>query len=192
LVMRQAQKTAIFTGNVRAWQDTNTVFASELQVQGAGEQIAARGGVRTILYNAAAPTGAEPRKTPMLTHSDQLFAHKTERRIELTGNVKIDDETRHMTGEKATFFFDANKKIERVEAEQKILLTDTATNRKLTGDKANYLVSKRMVYVNGLPAVATAPNGTLQGQQIALDLARNKVDVVSPTSPTNVTYKPQP
>jgi lipopolysaccharide export system protein LptA len=190
LVMRQAQKLAVFSGNVRAWQETNTLFAAEMQVQGQGDQVTARGAVRTILYNTT--SSGEARKTPMLSHSDTLVAHKNERRIELQGNVKIDDETRHMTGEKATFFFDAAKKLEHIEAEQKIVLTDTSTGRKATGDKATYYVSSRLVYVNGNPATATAPNGTLQAQNIKLDLARNKVDVVSPTSPTQGTYKPQP
>jgi len=190
LVMRQAQKLAVFSGNVRASQETNTVFAAEMQVQGQGDQVTARGGVRTILYNTS--SSGEARKTPMLTHSDALVAHKNELRIELTGNVKIDDETRHMTGEKATFFLDASKRIEHIEAEQKIVLTDTSTGRKATGDKAKYFVNRRMVYVDGNPATATAPNGTLSAQQIAIDLVRNKVEVVSPTSPTQGTYKPQP
>ena len=34
--MRQANRLALFTGNVRAWQDVNTLLASELQVQGDG------------------------------------------------------------------------------------------------------------------------------------------------------------
>src|SRR6266568_4987418 len=73
LVMRQNPKLAVFTGNVRAWQETNTIFAAELQVQGQGEQVTARGGVRTILYNTS--SGGEARKTPMLSHSDTLIAH---------------------------------------------------------------------------------------------------------------------
>jgi len=190
LVMRQAQKLAVFSGNVRAWQETNTVFAAEMQVLGQGDQVTARGDVRTILYNTS--QSGEPRKTPMLSRSDTLVAHKNERRVELLGNVKIDDETRHMTGEKAVLFFDANKKIEHIEAEQKIVLTDTSTGRKATGDKAKYLVARKMVYVDGNPATATAPNGTLSAQQIAIDLVRNKVEVVSPTAPTQGTYKPQP
>jgi lipopolysaccharide export system protein LptA len=188
LVIRQAAKLAVFSGNVRAWQETNTMFAAEMQVQGQGDQVTARGGVRTILYNTS--SSGEARKTPMLTHSDMLVAHKNERRIELTGNVKIDDETRHMTGEKATFFLDASKRIEHIEAEQKVVLTDTATSRKATGDKATYFVNRRMVYMFGNPATATAPNGTLTAQQISIDLVRNKVDVVSPASPTQATYKP--
>ena len=190
LVVRQAQKLAVFTGNVRAWQDTNTIFASEMQVLGQGDQVTARGAVRTILYNTA--SSGEARKTPMLSHSDTLVAHKNERRIDLQGNVKIDDETRHMTGDKAAFFFDAAKKLEHIEAEQKIVLTDTSTGRKATGDKATYFVLRKLVYIDGNPATATAPTGTLQAQNLKLDLARNLVEVVSPTAPTKATYKPQP
>jgi lipopolysaccharide export system protein LptA len=190
LVVRQAQKLAVFTGNVRAWQETNTMFAAEMQVTGQGDQVTARGDVRTILYNTS--SSGEARKTPMLSRSDTLIAHKNDRRIDLQGNVKIDDETRHMTGEKAAFFFDAAKKIDHIEAEQKIVLTDTSTGRKATGDKATYLVVSRLVYVSGNPATATAPNGMLQAQNIKIDLLHNKVDVVSTTAPTQGTYKPQP
>ena len=94
-----------------------------------------------------------------------------------------------MTSEKATFFFDANRKIDRIEAEEKVVLVEVPTSRKGTGDKATYFVSRRMIYVNGSPATMTDPKGTLSGQQIAIDLTRNKVEIVSPSSATQGTYK---
>ena len=111
-VMRQANKIAVFSGNVRAWQETNTVFSQEMQVQGAGEQVTARGNVRTLLYNTSTNATAEQRKVPMQSKSDVLIAHKGDRRIDLNGNVQIDDgEQRHLSSERASFFFDANKKL---------------------------------------------------------------------------------
>src|SRR5258708_6357278 len=104
VTMQQATKTALFTGNVRAWQDTNTLLSHELQVEGAGDQITARGSVRTTLYNTSS---TEVRKTPLLAKGDTLIAHKNDRRIELHGNVTIDDELRHMTRENSVFLFDA-------------------------------------------------------------------------------------
>ena len=189
VTMRQATKLAIFLGHVRAWQETNTLFAEEMQVQGMGDQINARGNVRTSLYNTASRT--EQRKTPMLTRSDHFAAHKAERRIELLGSVKIDDEQRHLTAEKATFFFDAARKLERIEAENKIVLLEQPAGRKGTGDKATYFVNRRVIYMNGAPATVTSPNGSVSGDQIAIDLARNKVEIMSPTSATKGTYKPQ-
>jgi len=190
--MRQANKTAMFSGNVRAWQDTNTMFAQEMQVQGAGDSITARGNVRTLLFNTSGNPAAEARKVPMKSRSEQLVARKNERRIDLTGSVQIDDEQRNMTSDAASMFFDANKKIERVEAENKVVLIEQPAQRKFTGDKATYLVTKKMVYMHGSPATVTAPNGTFTGQNIEIDLAHNKFKVLEGTTPTRGTYKQTP
>jgi lipopolysaccharide export system protein LptA len=191
--MRQATKIAVFTGNVRAWQETNTVFAQEMQVQGAGDQVTARGNVRTLLYNTSASATAEQRKVPMQSKSDMLVAHKNERRIDLNGSVQIDDgEQRHLTSEHASFFFDANKKMDHIEAQEKVVLLEKATGRRGTGDRATYNVGRRMIYLTGAPATVTAPNGNLSGEMMAIDLTRNKVDIISPKSPMQGTYKPQP
>ena len=187
LLLRQAAKTATFTGKVKAWQETNTLFAQELQVQNNGQVISARGAVRTLLYNA----GSEPRKAPLTTNSEQLIARRNERRVELIGAVQMEDEARTLAAEKATLFFDTNRKIDRVEAENKVVLVEKAMNRKVTGDKAVYHLNKKMAYLDGSPATATDPTGSLSGQQIQFDLARNRLQVVSPTAPTRGTYKQQ-
>lgn len=185
LLMRQAQKTAVFTGNVRAWQENNTILAQELQVQGSGDTITARGNVRTLLYN----TTAEVRKTPMQSTSEQLIARRAEKRVELLGNVSLQDETRNLTAEKATLFLDDNRKVQRVEAEKNVQVVERATQRKGTGDKIVYHVDKKMIYVYGSPASMSDPQGSLSGEQIAFDLARDRVQVLSTAGQTKGTYK---
>jgi lipopolysaccharide export system protein LptA len=192
VTMQQSTKLAVFSGHVRAWQETNTIFSQEMQVQGMGDSITARGGVRTVLYNTTTNASLpDARKTPIMSQSDQLVARKIERRIELSGNVKVDDDQRHMTSEKTTLYFDANRKIDRMEAETKVVLLDQAVSRKAIGDKATYLVTKRMVYLTGSPATVTDPKGSNTSQQFAIDLARNKVDALSPTGAIQGTYKQQ-
>jgi len=185
LMMRQANRVAVFSGNVRAWQDTNTILANELQVQGSGDSITARGNVRTILYNAGDPK----RTTPVESTSEQLVARRADRRVDLLGNVTIVDTPRTMKSEKAAFFFDENRKIQRMEAENNVVVVDASTNRKGTGDKATYHVDKKLIYVSGAPATMTDPTGSLAGQQIVFDLTRNRVQVVSPGQETKGTYK---
>ena len=185
LILRQANKVALFTGRVKAWQDNNTLLANELQMQGNGETVTASGGVRTLLYN----TGAEARKTPVQSTSDQLVAKKAERRMDLLGKVNIVDESRNLTSDKAAFFFDDKNKIQRIESDQNVNVTESVTKRKGTGDKAIYHVDKKMVYVYGKPATMSDPSGSLSGQQISFDLARNRVQVVSPEGQTKGTYK---
>jgi LPS export ABC transporter protein LptC len=193
VTMRQASKIAVFSGNVRAWQETNTVFSQELQVQGAGEQVTARGNVRTLLYNTSTNATAEQRKVPMQSKSDVLIAHKGDRRIDLNGNVQIDDgEQRHLTAEHASFFFDANKKMDHIEAQEKIVFVENGTGRRGTGDRVTYNVGRRMIYLTGSPAVVSDPNGSKNGEMMAIDLARNKVEVFNPKSPMQGTYKQKP
>jgi LPS export ABC transporter protein LptC/lipopolysaccharide transport protein LptA len=184
LVMRQTGKTALFTGNVKAWQDTNTLFAQELQVQGNGDSIQARGGVRTTLYNS--PSGAA-RKSPVLSQSDTLNGRKNDRRLDLNGNVKMDDESRSMTSEHATFFFDANKKIERMEADGKVVMVDPSQGRRATADKAIYHVETKIADLTGKPATSTDPKGTVSGDQISIDTLHNKVQITKASG----TYKEQ-
>lgn len=185
LVMRQANKTAVFSGKVKAWQDNNTLLAAELQMQGNGEIVTARGGVRTLLYN----TSTEARKTPMESQSDQLVARKADKRIDLIGKVTIKDETRTMTSEKATFFLDDRNKIQRMEADQNVNVQEAANGRKGTGDRAIYQVEKKLIYVFGAPATVSDPSGSVAGQQIVFDLTRNRVQVISPEQQTKGTYK---
>jgi lipopolysaccharide transport protein LptA len=141
--------------------------------------------VRTVLYN----TGTEARRIPLRSSSDQLLARRAERDVELSGSVSIEDENRTLTGGKATLFFDAQRKIERIEAYENVALVEKAANRKGTGDKAIYHLTQRMAYLHGSPATATDPQGTLSGQQIVFDMARNRVQVLSPTGETQGTFK---
>jgi lipopolysaccharide transport protein LptA len=191
LIMRQAQKIAQFNGNVKAWQDNNTVLANELQVQGNGETVTARGNVRTLLYNASTSEAknAEPRKTPLQSISDQLIARRNEHRVDLAGKVTMIDETRTLKSEKASIFLDENRKIQRMEAETNVSLVEAATSRKGNGNKVVYHVDKKMIYLFGKPATMSDPDGSLSSEQIVFDLTRNRVNAVSAEGQTKGTYK---
>ena len=189
LMMRQPQKTAHFTGNVRAWQDQNTILSQELQVLGNGENIAARGNVRTMLYNTSAAEA--PRKTPMQTTSDQLIARRGDRRIELLGNVTLKDETRNLKAEKATLFLDDARKVERMEAETNVVMNETATGRKGTGNKVIYSVARKTIHLYGKPATITDKDGDISSEQIVFDLTRDRLQIQNPEGQTKGTFKHQ-
>lgn len=186
LIMRNAQRTASFSGNVRAWQDNNTILSQEMIVQGSGDSITARGNVRTMLYNTTADAA---RKTPMRANSEQLIARRNEKRVELLGKVSIVDETRTLNSDKATLFLDDKRKVERMEAENNVAMAETSTGRKGTGEKAIYDVEKKMIFVFGKPATISDPKGNVAGQQIVFDVAKDRVQVLSSDGKTQGTYK---
>lgn len=187
LTMRQANRLALFTGNVRAWQDVNTLLASELQVQGDGTTITAKGGVKTVLYNQ--PSAPGQKVAPVVAKSDQLIARRADRRVDYVGNVIIEDDTRTLKSGQAAFFFDANRKIERIETENQVVVNEKPTARTGSGNRATYHVNRKLIYVFGSPASLTDPQGTVSGEQIVFDLGRNKVEVVGKGVRGEGTYK---
>jgi LPS export ABC transporter protein LptC/lipopolysaccharide transport protein LptA len=179
-------ESALFSGNVRAWQGQNAVLSKELQIRNGGESLLATGGVRASLVNTKAAT-----RSTILSRSDTLTAKRSERRVDLDGNVRVEDAGRTLQSSKATFFMDAKQKIDRMEATGSVTMDEPAARRKVTGDRAVYRIEKREVIVEGSPASITDPQGTIKGNQIIADLEKNKVQVVSGTTPAQATYNPQ-
>ena len=188
LVMRQNERIAVFSGKVRAWQGNNILFANTMQVEGQGETLNARENVRALLYNVRA---GEQRKNPIEARSNVLIARRAERKVDLEGNVKIDDDPRTVAADRATIFLDASRRIERVEASSNVILTDKAAAQKAAGTHLVYRLAEKTLFLDGSPATVTDPRGTLSGKQVVFDIARNKVNVVSGDTPTQATYNPQ-
>lgn len=184
-VLRQDQKIAVFSGDVKAWQKTNILFTSELTVTGEGETIHAKGGVRATLSDRR---GEESSSTPVKLRAETLFGRKSAKKVDVSGKVRIEDELRRVEADTASIFFGPDQKVERIEAAQNLTVTEMNTGRKGTGEKALYNLAERTILVDGTPAVLTEPRGSLQGNQIVFDLNRNKVDV---RGPTQTTYNPQ-
>jgi len=187
-VLNRSAQTVTFKGSVKAWQETNTILTSELFVQGEGDLIQARNGVRMVLYNARSKTAD---KAPVFASGDTLTGRKSDRRLDLTGNVRMDEGGRSLTAEKANFFFNAARKLEKVEAHSAVELTEKASSRKGTANEAIYQVTEQMLFLNGSPAVVTDPQGSVKGEKIVLNIARNKVDVLRGSTASESTYNPQ-
>lgn len=187
LLLRQDDKVAVFNGKVRAWQGNNVLFAETLQLESAGESLNARGDVRGMFYNVK----GEKRTAPIGTHSDALIAKKAERTVNLEGHVKIEDEARTMNADRATIYLDAANRVDRVEANGNLVVTERNTGRRATGSHALYKLAEKTLQLDGAPAEVSEPRGVVRGKQILFDIARNKVNVVNEGESTEATYHPE-
>lgn len=186
MLVKQTEQVAFFAGNVRAWQDLNTLFASELRVEGNGDVLFAKGGVRALLYNARDKT----KPTPIQARSETLTARKSDQRVDLEGNVRVDDEGKTLTGEKISLMFGADKKLDRAEGSGNVTVAEKVSQRQGSGDLFVYRAKQQMLYLTGKPAVMTDPRGTVKGQQVVFDIEKNKVEVSGPGQ-TETTYNPK-
>jgi lipopolysaccharide transport protein LptA len=186
IVIRHRDDYAAFSGNVRAWQGSNTLFADELEIGAAGESILARGNVRSILSN----TG-DDQAQPVKSRSGRLLAKRTERRVELAESVVIDSEGRRLSSDRAIFSFDTTQQLEKVEAIGNVALRENGTGRSGSGTKATYTIATETILLEGSPAEMKEARGGITGSQIIFDMKRDRVDVLQGDSPTEATYNPE-
>lgn len=187
VVLLQKEQSAQFTGNVRAWQEENILLANDLKIEQGGETLTARGNVRAVLYNARERGEGGPVKANAAT----LVARRADRKTELDGDVRIDDQGRVLKAGHATFQFDAQQQLELVEAKGGVDVTERATGRHGVGTRLVYRVPKKTMVLEGSPATVSDKQGTVKGAEIVFDLARNRVDVVGGDSQTESTYRPE-
>jgi lipopolysaccharide transport protein LptA len=180
----RATRQAVFSGGVKAWQDLNTIFSDELHILDNGEEMAARGGVRAVLRQGVDEAGA-----PRLVNakSDTLTAKKSVRQVQLDGKVRIEEPGRVMLSDKTVIHFDRAQKLERIESEGSVTVTEAATGRSAKGTHATYRVIERTLRILGAPAVLGDASGEVKGTEIRFDTASQKVEVIG----GEATYNPK-
>ena len=186
LFLEEGIGRATFSGNVRAWQSNNAIFAEELQILDEGNSVSARGEVRCVLYN----TSDEKRTEPVGTKSDRLAWNRSDNRLKLSGEVTIEDAGRILESTDAVFVFNESQDLERVEAANGVQLTEEKSGRSGVAENAVYYVSDRRIVLEGSPASISDAQGTIRGAQIVFDVERNRVDVTSGEGQTDATYQP--
>lgn len=187
LVVREGEGFAAFTGEVKAWQGSSTLFADELQIRSGGDAITARGNVRTILPNRETDGGE-----PIRSRSGRMEARRAARQIELIEEVRIESEGRSLSSDAALFVLTPDQKLDRVVATGGVVVRETATGRVGRGSKAVYELAEETILIEGRPAEMSESRGTIKGDQIVLDMKRNRVDVLRGDSPTEATYNAEP
>lgn len=187
-VLRQRDGIAVFRGNVRAWQGDDTLFADELRVVESEGVLTASGSVRTQLHERGASASAPG---PVRTASDMLIARREARRIDLDGNVTVEESGRLVSSRKAVVLVAEGGGLKRVEGTGDVKMKEVATGREGGGSRVVYQPAEKSILLEGEPARISDVQGEVRGQQILFDLSRNTVEVLSSgTEPTEATYNP--
>lgn len=184
LIAIDSSRSVTFSGSVRAWQNQNSIFTSELQMLREGEEINAAGNVRVVVRQAARDGTIQS----INSTSDAMKAFRNPGRVELTGNVAIEEAARTLTTDRAVFSFDRNDRIERIDAIGNVVVKEAGTGRSAQGATAVYNVPQRTMRIEGEPAVLVDVSGEMRGSQILFDTASQKVEVIG----GEATYNPEP
>ncbi len=177
MVARRQSQTVHYEGHVRAWQGTDVVESSSLDVYRTQKRVSSGSQVVTSYLQPAAMAseqGAAPRSTgetrPVTVHADFLEYFDQGRRARYHGNVRLVTESTTLQSDRLDVYFTQGETVEGSEvdhAESDGNVKVTQPGRVGTGDHAEYYAGPgKIVLTGGPPILVDEKKGSTTGQRL--------------------------
>jgi len=177
MVARQQSQTVHYEGHVRAWQGTDVVESSALDVYRAQKRVSSGMQVVTSYLQPASMVseqGAAPHPAggtrPLTVHADFLEYFDQGRRARYHGNVRLVTESTTLQSDRLDVYFTQGDTVEGSEvdhAEADGHVKVTQPGRVGTGDHAQYYAGPgKIVLTGGPPSLVDDKKGSTTGQRL--------------------------
>ena len=177
MVARQQSQTIHYEGHVRAWQGTDVVESSALDVYRTQKRVSSGSQVVTSFLQPAAMVseqGAPPHSTggtrPVTVHADFLEYFDQGRRARYHGNVRMVTESTTLQSDRLDVYFTQGDTVEGSEvdhAEADGHVRVTQPGRVGTGDHGEYFAGPgKIVLTGGPPILVDEKKGSTTGQRL--------------------------
>jgi lipopolysaccharide transport protein LptA len=167
-------KSAVYSGNARGWQENNFVRADKFFIQEPQGQFFADGSVTSLLYNAERRENGKVTTVPVYASSQKMSYNRDSRLLHYETNVDIRQGSDRITGGAANVHLTDRNEVARTEVENNVVVTQP--NRKASGDFAQYVTADETVVLRGNPArVDDSESGSSSGAQLTVYLKQNRV-----------------
>lgn len=182
---RDASRSFLFRGKVRAWRGENLILADELKGEEQSGQLTATGSVRTLWRPEPEAPGTQTAKgvggqEPLEVRSGTMTYGRGSRQLVYTQTVRAQQGSHGLECERLVAELDEQQKIRALLLEEQVLIRDLATGRTVTGDRARYEPGTKTVVVEGAKVVLKDHAGTeVSGRRVIYDLGTGKAQVTS-------------
>jgi len=177
MVARQQSQTIHYEGHVRAWQGTNVLESSALDVYRIQKRVSSGSQVVTSFLQPAAvgsEQGSTPHSTgetrPVAVHANYLDYFDQGRRARYHGNVRMVTEGTTMQSDRLDVYFTQgdtpeSSEVERAEADGHVRVTEPG--RVGSGDHAVYFAGPgKIILTGGQPSLVDEEKGSTTGQRL--------------------------
>ena len=174
--LQEAPRSFSFSGDVRAWQGRNLLFAEQLRGEEAGGSLAAANGVRTVWHpqptaGGAASTGSGAADVPIEVLARTLSYRRDERRLLYEDDVRVTQGERYFTCDELIADLDPQNRIQKMVGSGGVHLRDPEAGRTIDADSAEYEVASGSVLMSGdLVTMKDAQGGVLRGKRLIYNL----------------------
>ncbi|HEY7863200.1 MAG TPA: LptA/OstA family protein, partial [Thermoanaerobaculia bacterium] len=198
IVLDENSRVAILSGHASLWQDESSVSAENITVNDTERTLVAVGAARAVLpvSSESTPPAGRPRSpavrsvatAPRLSWSEA----KSEARLE--EGVTVERGTQRASARTATAHLGADRRLDRVDMEGDVRLSDSATGRSARAEKATDFPKEGKTVLEGNPAVAEDAEGNkVAGATLTITGRGRSVEVTAPSGGTTETvHKTRP
>jgi len=213
MTAHQTSAVAVYTGNVRLWQNSNVVEAPTLQFDRDHRSLVAVGNASQAVKTVLVQLDKDGKGTPVTITSAHLTYTDAERKVFLDGGVTAKGSDATLTGKQMTLFLvprsqltggmsrsgatggnpgtggliaGSSGQVEKIIADDNIVITEPT--RRATGDKLVYTsADDKFVLTGGPPSIFDAEQGKITGDSLTFYRHDDRVLVEGRTTSPAVT-----
>lgn len=170
-----------FRDDVRAWQEESYLLADAMHGTVDPDTLVAEGRVKSRWAPEPAEREgkAEPRP-PIEVAGTRLEVDRPAGTLAYAGPATVRQAERRMECERIEGTLTEEGDIETLDCLGSVRITDAATGRRTTGDKAHYEAGSGLVRVTGAPVVLVSGDGSrVEGPRLLYDLATGRAEMES-------------
>lgn len=163
---------AVYTGEVRAWQEENYISSDRMELYREGSRMVAKGNVSSAFWQKKA---ASERDRVVYATSREMEYSDAERVVIYTGNVKMRQVEERLDAEQVRIYLDkATNDVSRIEAIEHVVVRQPG--RSAEGDRAEYNASTDTTIITGNNARAVSEReGSVTGRRLTLVGGSDKI-----------------
>jgi LPS export ABC transporter protein LptC len=166
-------EVGVYSGNARAWQESNYVRADTLVLSQKERAMKGDGKVQSVLYNAKREEGSKD-TVPVFASSEHIVYSDQGKLLQYADNVDIRQGTDRIMAGNADIYLTDKNELSRMTVERSVQITQPG--KKGTGDWAQYNAAEDSFILRGNPAaVESAEEGSTQSAQITIYKKENRV-----------------
>ena len=179
IVLDRRARLATLSGGASLWQGSSSLFGDDITLNDAERTAVAVGKVRTVLARTPGTGGKEE---PAVVSARRLVYRESESSAVFEDDVTVTRGSWRAAASRGIARFDKERKVERVELTGGVSLSDRATGRTATADRAVDHPNEGRTVLHGDPArVSDADGNRVAGSVLTITGRGKNVEVTAPT-----------
>ncbi len=177
-------RVASLSGGATLWQGASSLFGDDVTLNDSERTLVAVGHTRTVIApepGSATRGGGPPAREPSVVTARRVLYREAEGTAVFEGDVTVNRGPWRATAQKATAFFGAERKIERVEMTGDVSLADASAGRTGKADRALDWPQTEKTVLEGKPAWVTDAQGNrVSGASLTITDGGRTVEITAP------------